>query len=95
MRVVGRERGRVSGAAIPGPHALPTCDFCGDDFLNPMRGYRHGCEKHDPAIRERQRRETLLKHYQIARSVIRRSHGQDVETALLALDDIYAEATRP
>lgn len=78
----------------PGPPALPTCDYCGDDFLNPMRGYRRGCEKHDPYLRERQRQETLRKHYAIARAVIRRSHAEDVETALLALDDIYAEATK-
>jgi hypothetical protein len=35
----------------PGPPALPTCSYCGDDFLIPGRGYRHGCPKHDPAER--------------------------------------------
>lgn len=80
--------------SIPGPAPLPTCDYCGDDFLDLMRGYKPGCLRHDPFVSERNRRERLKEHYAIARAVIRRSRGADVEMALIALDDLYTEALR-
>lgn len=68
-----------------GPPALPTCDYCGDDFLIPSRGYKHGCPKHDPWQRRIRERELLASDY----SVVRASRAENVEIALIALDRLH------
>lgn len=79
---------------LPGPANPPECDYCGDDFLNPLRGYKNGCEKHDPFLRRRRDADLIDNSYAIARAVIRRGKGMDVETALLSLDHLYAAAKK-
>lgn len=79
-------------ASVPGPHALPTCDYCGDTFLDPKRGYKRGCPKHDPYQVRLRKRELLLSNYGVVRNIVRASHAANVEIALVALDELYALA---
>jgi hypothetical protein len=76
----------------PGPAALPRCDYCGDTFLDPKRGYKHGCPKHDPYLRQRRERELLASDYSVVRAVVRASHASNVEIALIALDRLHSLA---
>lgn len=78
--------------APPGPAALPTCDYCGDDFLVPRRGYKHGCPKHDPAVKRRAKLELLESDYGVVRAIIRHSQAANVEIALIALDRMHDAA---
>jgi len=75
-----------------GPPALPECDFCGNAFLDPKRGYKHGCPKHDPYQRRLRERELLSSDYRVIRAIVRASHAENVEIALIALDRLHALA---
>lgn len=77
-----------------GPPALPVCDYCGDDFLNPMRGYKHGCPKHDPYQRRLRERELLASDYSVVRAIVRASNAANVEIALVALDRLHGLAKK-
>lgn len=75
-----------------GPPPLPECDYCGDDFLNPKRGYKHGCPKHDPFEQRRANLAALTSDYSVVRGVVRASRAANVEIALVALDRMHALA---